>query len=74
MAYRHPDGVVVYVAQARKLGTGPALTALPFSVAQLAALTGDERFHLRKDRTPWGRPHRVLRCGRPGDRVGQGLL
>ncbi|MEV4488710.1 hypothetical protein AB0K04_01170 [Micromonospora coxensis] len=46
-AYRHPDGVVVYVAQARTLGTGPALTALPFSVAQLAALTGDERFHLR---------------------------
>ncbi|SCG43058.1 hypothetical protein [Micromonospora halophytica] len=46
-AYRHPDGVVVYVAQARSLGTGPGLTALPFSVEQLAAMTGDERFHLR---------------------------
>ncbi|MET8044652.1 hypothetical protein ABZU25_27755 [Micromonospora sp. NPDC005215] len=47
-AYRHPDGVVVYVAQGAKLDeTRPALNTLPFSVPQLAALAVDERFHLR---------------------------
>ncbi|MET8349000.1 MULTISPECIES: hypothetical protein [unclassified Micromonospora] len=47
-AYRHPDGVVVYVAQRAKLGDDPpALTTLPFSVPQLAALAVDERFHLK---------------------------
>ncbi|MGS2615632.1 hypothetical protein ACVCAH_14070 [Micromonospora sp. LZ34] len=47
-AYRHPDGVVVFVAQVADLGherTG--LTTLPFSVPQLAALAVDERFHLQ---------------------------
>ncbi|MEU8088776.1 hypothetical protein AB0B57_34825 [Micromonospora sp. NPDC049101] len=47
-AYRHPDGVVVYVAQGAKLDeTRPALQKLPFSVRQLAALAVDDRFHLR---------------------------
>ncbi|WBB70778.1 hypothetical protein [Micromonospora sp. WMMD812] len=47
-AYRHPDGVVVYVAQRAKLGDDrPGLTTLPFSVPQLAALAVDERFHLQ---------------------------
>ncbi|MEU7591146.1 hypothetical protein AB0A95_33240 [Micromonospora sp. NPDC049230] len=47
-AYRHPDGVVVYVAQGAKLDeTRPSLRKLPFSVRQLAALAVDERFHLR---------------------------
>ncbi|MEU7613642.1 hypothetical protein [Micromonospora sp. NPDC049204] len=47
-AYRHPDGVVVYVAQGAKLDESrPGLTTLPFSVPQLAALAVDERFHLR---------------------------
>ncbi|MET8090318.1 hypothetical protein [Micromonospora sp. NPDC005220] len=47
-AYRHPDGVVVFVAQAARLDESrPALTKLPFSVAQLAALAVDERFHLK---------------------------
>ncbi|MET8086720.1 hypothetical protein [Micromonospora sp. NPDC005237] len=47
-AYRHPDGVVVFVAQGTKLDeTRPELTELPFSVPQLAALAVDERFHLR---------------------------
>ncbi|WP_328339813.1 hypothetical protein [Micromonospora sp. NBC_00421] len=47
-AYRHPDGVVVFVAQSARLGDGqPELTALPFSPRQLATLAGDERFHLR---------------------------
>ncbi|RZU75808.1 hypothetical protein EV384_4376 [Micromonospora kangleipakensis] len=47
-AYRHPDGVTVFVAQGAKLGDGrPGLTTLPFSVQQLAALAVDERFHLR---------------------------
>ncbi|MFI9643717.1 hypothetical protein ACIG87_27295 [Micromonospora sp. NPDC051925] len=47
-AYRHPDGVVVFVAQSGKFGDGrPELTALPFPVRQLAALAVDERFHLR---------------------------
>ncbi|MFI6262155.1 hypothetical protein [Micromonospora sp. NPDC051006] len=47
-AYRHPDGVVVYVAQRAKHGDDrPGLTALPFSVPQLAALAVDARFHLQ---------------------------
>ncbi|WP_433126629.1 hypothetical protein ACQPWW_27970 [Micromonospora sp. CA-240977] len=47
-AYRHPDGVVVYVAQGVKLdGTRAALDSLPFSVPQLAALAVDDRFHLK---------------------------
>ncbi|WP_406042405.1 hypothetical protein OG799_01780 [Micromonospora sp. NBC_00898] len=47
-AYRHPDGVVVFVAQGAKLGDGrPGLTTMPFSVRQLAALAVDERFHLQ---------------------------
>ncbi|WCN80389.1 hypothetical protein [Micromonospora sp. LH3U1] len=47
-AYRHPDGVVVFVAQGAKLDESrPALTRLPFSVPQLAALAVDERFHLK---------------------------
>ncbi|MFK4244811.1 hypothetical protein ACI2KV_18165 [Micromonospora chokoriensis] len=47
-AYRHPDGVVVYVAQGKKLDElRPELTKLPFSVPQLAALAIDERFHLK---------------------------
>ncbi|MET8359685.1 hypothetical protein [Micromonospora sp. NPDC005171] len=47
-AYRHPDGVVVYVAQGVRLDESrPALTKLPFSVPQLAALAVDERFHLK---------------------------
>ncbi|MFG1870838.1 hypothetical protein [Micromonospora arborensis] len=46
-AYRHPDGVVVFVAQGAELDESrPALTNLPFSVPQLAALAVDERFHL----------------------------
>ncbi|MGC4868078.1 hypothetical protein ACLQ3B_21895 [Micromonospora sp. DT53] len=46
-AYRHPDGVVVFVAQAVRLDESrPALTKLPFSVPQLASLAVDERFHL----------------------------
>ena len=47
-AYRHPDGVVVFVAQGVTLDESrPALTKLPFSVPQLAALAVDERFHLK---------------------------
>ncbi|WP_330438758.1 hypothetical protein OHB44_27485 [Micromonospora sp. NBC_00821] len=47
-AYRHPDGVVVFVAQGVRLDESrPALTKLPFSVPQLAALAVDERFHLK---------------------------
>ncbi|MGC1210995.1 MAG: hypothetical protein WA890_06980 [Micromonospora sp.] len=47
-AYRHPDGVVTFVAQAAQLDADrPALTKLPFSVPQLASLAVDERFHLR---------------------------
>jgi hypothetical protein len=46
-AYRHPDGVVVFVAQALKADDSrPALTRLPFSAEQLAALSLSERFHL----------------------------
>ena len=47
-AYRHPDGVVVFVAQGASLDDErPGLTTLPFSVRQLAALAVNERFHLR---------------------------
>ncbi|WP_433263546.1 hypothetical protein ACQPWR_26520 [Micromonospora vinacea] len=47
-AYRHPDGSVVFVAQGVRLDESrPALTKLPFSVPQLAALAVDERFHLK---------------------------
>lgn len=46
-AYRHPDGVVVFVAQSRKFSDRlPSLTNLPFTVHQLAALATNERFHL----------------------------
>ncbi|HEX5541526.1 MAG TPA: hypothetical protein VFX60_08165 [Micromonospora sp.] len=47
-AYRHPDGTVVFVAQASKdeRDGRPPLTALPFSPQQLATLAVDERFHL----------------------------
>ncbi|WP_243704919.1 hypothetical protein [Micromonospora sp. KC723] len=46
-AYRHPDGVVVFVAQSGGSNGGPTeLTKLPFSVEQLAALATDDRFHL----------------------------
>ncbi|MBW4705022.1 hypothetical protein J7462_25400 [Micromonospora sp. RL09-050-HVF-A] len=47
-AYRHPDGVVVFVAQSRRLGDGqPELAALPFTVDRLAALAADDRFQVR---------------------------
>ncbi|MEU9507096.1 hypothetical protein AB0D32_12535 [Micromonospora sp. NPDC048170] len=47
-AYRHPDGVVVFVAQGANLDDErPGLTTLPFSVQQLAALALNERFHLQ---------------------------
>ncbi|SCG18639.1 hypothetical protein GA0070610_4987 [Micromonospora echinofusca] len=47
-AYRHPDGVVVFVAQGANLDDErPGLTTLPFSVQQLAALAVNERFHLQ---------------------------
>ncbi|WP_410811468.1 hypothetical protein [Micromonospora sp. 067-2] len=47
-AYRHPDGVVVFVAQGARFDeNGPGLTKLPFSEQELAALAVDERFHLR---------------------------
>ena len=49
-AYRHPDGVVVFVAQSRRATNGqnpfPPLKNLPLSVPQLAALATDDRFHL----------------------------
>ncbi|TDC39294.1 hypothetical protein E1211_04730 [Micromonospora sp. 15K316] len=46
-AYRHPDGVVVFVAQGRRLDANePALITLPFSLRELAGLAVDERFHL----------------------------
>lgn len=46
--YRHPDGTVVFVAQARSyFGTGlPGTTELPFTLQQLAALAADPKFHL----------------------------
>lgn len=47
-AYRHPDGVVTFVAQAAQFDADrPELAKLPFSVPQLAALAVDERFHLQ---------------------------
>ncbi|GIH03821.1 hypothetical protein Rhe02_18880 [Rhizocola hellebori] len=48
-AYRHPDGVVVFVAQSAQNPTegGLALPTLPFTVQQLATLAVDERFHLQ---------------------------
>ncbi len=49
-AYRHPDGVVVFVAQTAKptYGAEPAqpLTKLPFTVQQLATLATSEKLHL----------------------------
>lgn len=48
-AYRHPDGVVVFVAQGMSIfgSNRPALSELPFTVEGLAALAADERFHLQ---------------------------
>jgi hypothetical protein len=48
-SYRHPDGTVVFVAQAQKYrGTGVVPLPAPlFTVDQLARLATDERFHLR---------------------------
>ncbi|MGV9370791.1 hypothetical protein [Micromonospora tulbaghiae] len=45
-AYRHPDGVVVFVAQGAYDRQAPA-SPLPFTARQLAALAVDERLHLR---------------------------
>ena len=49
-AYRHPDGIVVYLAQSRTASNGEGglkpLTDLPLTAAQLAALATDDRFHL----------------------------
>lgn len=54
-AYRHPDGTVVYMAQADTFRSSspdpatpqrPGLAAQPLSVQQLAELATDERFHL----------------------------
>jgi hypothetical protein len=49
-AYRHPDGIVVYVAQSRTATNGenaqPPLKQLPLTSTQLAALATDDRFHL----------------------------
>ena len=49
-AYRHPDGIVVYVAQSRSatnMEPGlPPLRKLPLTTAELAALAVDSRFHL----------------------------
>jgi hypothetical protein len=46
-AVRHPDGVVVFVAQSVRFDDArPALAALPFSTEQLAALAADEQLHL----------------------------
>ncbi|MEH0938702.1 hypothetical protein [Micromonospora psammae] len=51
--YRHPDGVVVKVAQlsspdsyAHRFGVLPELKKLPFTVQQLAALAASDRFHV----------------------------
>jgi hypothetical protein len=46
--YRHPDGTVVFVGQAKSyFMTGlPATTELPFTPQQLAALAADPKFHL----------------------------
>jgi len=46
-ACRHPDGVVVFVAQARHVDEArPPLTELPLSTADLAGLAVNDRFHL----------------------------
>ena len=49
-AYRHPDGIVVYVAQSRTAQNGATtlkpLKDLPLSKPELAALAADDRFHL----------------------------
>jgi hypothetical protein len=49
-AYRHADGVVVYLAQSRSAANIETdlepLTKLPLSKQQLAALAVDDRFHL----------------------------
>jgi hypothetical protein len=49
-AYRHPDGIVVYVAQSRQAAAADTdlkpLKSLPLSQQQLAALAVDDRFHL----------------------------
>ena len=46
-AVRHPDGVVVFVAESVRFDDArPALAALPFSTEQLAALAADEQLHL----------------------------
>lgn len=47
-AYRHADGMVLYVAQAKLLEESgePALSTLPFTARQLAALATDDRFHI----------------------------
>jgi hypothetical protein len=49
--YRYPDGVVVYVAQSRSATNDdkppvPALSKLPLTIQQLAALAVDARFHI----------------------------
>lgn len=47
-AYRHPDGVVTFVAQSGTFGSPQhALEELPFTVPQLAALAMEDRFHLQ---------------------------
>lgn len=50
-AYRHADGTVVFLAQAkadeRPGGGAKALTALPLPEDRLAALVTDERFHIK---------------------------
>jgi hypothetical protein len=46
-AYRQPDGVVIFVAQTKRLDDkSTPLPALPLSAEQLAGLAADERFHL----------------------------
>ena len=49
-AYRHPDGIVVYVAQSRRDANGDGgrapLAELPLTTGELAALAADGRFHL----------------------------
>jgi hypothetical protein len=49
-AYRHPDGVVVFVAQAKTVFSPgeqlQPLTALPLTVQQLATLATNEKLHL----------------------------
>ncbi|MFF4810291.1 hypothetical protein ACFY03_18985 [Micromonospora chersina] len=54
--YRHPDGVLVKVAQisrpdisAHRFGVLPELKKLPFTAQQLAALAVSERFHVGVD-------------------------